>query len=181
MKLSEFPTTVDGKLLFEYDVPDPVLAMASLFNRDGATSVIPSTGSSLRREQKTSLTLPAILVKDSAEYGGRPATCAHFKPCDECWPWPTRTYAELVVVDGSVLALYPMAVISSDRLLIPLVAMTGPSRETIRGRPAGPIHTSPGRSRVGRAAVQLPKAGLHVIAAVRPLACRRRGARLPRH
>jgi NADPH:quinone reductase-like Zn-dependent oxidoreductase len=80
------------------------------------------------------------------------------------------TYAELVVVDGSVLAHLPEGCDLIDSAAIPLVTMTGDQlvKLAARAQQGQSIIVTGALGSVGRAAVHTAKKlGLHVVAAVR--------------
>jgi NADPH:quinone reductase-like Zn-dependent oxidoreductase len=79
-------------------------------------------------------------------------------------------YAELVVVEGSLVAHLPDGCDPIDSAAIPLVAMTGDQlvRLVATGQPGQSVIVTGALGSVGRAAVHTAKKlGLHVIAAVR--------------
>jgi len=161
------------KLLFEDDVPDPVLGGDSVLIEAAATSVNPIDWKirSGARQKDFPLKLPAILGKDVSgvvrAVGGNVRT---FKPGDRVLAMADATYAELVVVDGSVLAHLPDGCDLVDSAAIPLVTMTGEQlvRLAARAQRGQTIIVTGALGSVGRAAVHTAKKlGLHVIAAVR--------------
>jgi NADPH:quinone reductase-like Zn-dependent oxidoreductase len=161
------------KLTFEDDVPDPVLGNDSVLIETAASSVNPIDWKvrSGARQKDFPLTLPAILGKDVSgvvrAVGGNVRT---FKPGDRVLAMADATYAELVVVDGSVLAHLPDGCDLVDSAAIPLVAMTGDQLvRLVAGAQRGQsIIVTGALGSVGRAAVHTAKKlGLHVIAAVR--------------
>jgi NADPH:quinone reductase-like Zn-dependent oxidoreductase len=161
------------KLRFEDDVPDPVLGNDSVLIETAATSINPIDWKvrSGARQKDFPLTLPAVLGKDVSgvvrAVGGNVRT---FKPGDRVLAMADATYAELVVVDGSVLAHLPDGCDLVDSAAIPLVAMTGDQLvRLVAGAQRGQsIIVTGALGSVGRAAVHTAKKlGLHVIAAVR--------------
>jgi len=161
------------ELIFEDNVPDPVLGDDSVLIEAAATSVNPIDWKirSGARQKDFPLTFPAILGQDVSgivrAVGGNVRT---FRPGDRVLGMASATYAELVVVDGSVLAHLPDGCDLFDSAAIPLVSMTGDQlvRLAARARRGQSIIVSGAVGSVGRAAVHTArKLGLHVIAAVR--------------
>jgi NADPH:quinone reductase-like Zn-dependent oxidoreductase len=161
------------ELIFEDNVPDPVLGDDSVLIEAAATSVNPIDWKmrSGARQKDFPLTFPAILGQDVSgivrAVGGNVRT---FKPGDRVLGMASASYAELVVVDGSVLAHLPDGCDPIDCAAIPLVSMTGDQlvRLAAHARRGQSIIVTGAVGSVGRAAVHTArKLGLHVIAGVR--------------
>jgi NADPH:quinone reductase-like Zn-dependent oxidoreductase len=93
-----------------------------------------------------------------------------FKPGDRVLALTDATYAELVVVAGSILTHLPDGLDLVDSAAIPLVTLTGEQlvRLAARAQPAQTILVSGALGSVGRSAVHAAKKlGLKVIAGVR--------------
>jgi NADPH:quinone reductase-like Zn-dependent oxidoreductase len=161
------------KLTFDEDVPDPVMGDDSVLIEAAATSVNPIDWKvrSGARQKDFPLKLPAILGKDvSGVVRAVGRNVRAFKPGDRVLAMADATYAELVVVDGSVLAHLPEDSDLVDSAAIPLVTMTGDQLvRLVAGAQRGQsIIVTGALGSVGRAAVHTAKKlGLHVIAAVR--------------
>jgi NADPH:quinone reductase-like Zn-dependent oxidoreductase len=161
------------KLTFDEDVPDPAMGDDSVLIDAAATSVNPIDWK-IRlgaRQKDFPLKLPAILGKDvSGVVRAVGRNVRTFKPGDRVLAMADATYAELVVVDGSVLAHLPEGCDLIDSAAIPLVAMTGDQlvRLAAGAQRGQSIIVAGALGSVGRAAVHTAKKmGLHVIAAVR--------------
>jgi NADPH:quinone reductase-like Zn-dependent oxidoreductase len=161
------------KLIFEDDVPEPVMGVDSVLIETAATSVNPIDWKirSGARQKDFPLKLPAILGRDVSgvvrAVGGNVRT---FKPGDRVLAMADATYAERVVVDGAVLAHLPDGCDLTDSAAIPLVALTGEQlvRLAAGAQRGQSIIVTGALGSVGRAAVHTAKKlGLHVIAAVR--------------
>jgi NADPH:quinone reductase-like Zn-dependent oxidoreductase len=161
------------KLKFDEDVPDPVMGDDSVLIEAAATSVNPIDWKvrSGARQKDFPLGLPAILGKDvSGVVRAVGRNVRTFKPGDRVLAMADATYAELVVVDGSVLAHLPEGCDLIDSAAIPLVALTGDQlvRLAAGARQGQSIIVTGALGSVGRAAVHTAKKlGLRVIAAVR--------------
>ena len=161
------------KLTFEDDVPDPVLGDDSVLIETAATSVNPIDWKirSGARQKDFPLKLPAILGKDvSGVVRAVGKNVRTFKPGDRVLAMADATYAELAVVDGSMLAHLPDGCDLVDSAAIPLVAMTGEQlvRLAAGAQRGQSIIVTGALGSVGRAAVHTAKKlGLQVVAAVR--------------
>jgi NADPH:quinone reductase-like Zn-dependent oxidoreductase len=123
------------------------------------------------RQKDFPLTLPAILGRDvSGVVRAVGSNIRTFKPGDRVIALAGATYAELVVVEGSLLTHLPEGVNLVDAAAIPLVALTGDQlvREAARAEYGQTFIVSGALGSVGRAAVYTAKKlGVHVIAGVR--------------
>ncbi len=160
-------------LKFEVDVPEPTLSADSVLVASAAASVNPIDWKirSGARRKDFPLTLPAILGKDVSgvvrAVGGNIRT---FKPGDRVLAVANATYAELVVVEGSILTHLPDGVDLVDAAAIPLVVLTGDQlvKLAARAQYGQTLLVSGALGSVGRAAVHsAKKLGVHVIAGVR--------------
>lgn len=161
------------KLVFDTEVPPPVVNADSVLIEAAATSVNPIDWKlrSGARQKDFPLKLPAILGKDVSgvvrEVGVNVRT---FKPGDRVLAMADATYAELVAVQEAVLTHLPDGCDLVDAAAIPLVALTGDQlvRVAARGRQGQTILVTGALGSVGRAAVHTAKKmGMQVIAAVR--------------
>jgi NADPH:quinone reductase-like Zn-dependent oxidoreductase len=161
------------KLTFDEDVPDPVAGDDSVLIEAAATSVNPIDWKirSGARQKDFPLKLPAILGKDvSGVVRAVGRNVRTFKPGDRVLAMADAAYAELVVVEGSMLAHLPDGCDLIDSAAIPLVTMTGDQlvRVAAGAQRGQSIIVAGALGSVGRAAVHTAKKmGLHVIAAVR--------------
>src|SRR3981189_1492755 len=111
-------------LKFEVDVPEPTLGAAFVPAEAAGPSANPIDWKirSGARQKDFPLTLPAILGRDVSgvvrAVGGNIRT---FKPGDRVLAFAEATYAELVVVEGSLLTHLPEEVNLVDAAAIPLV------------------------------------------------------------
>ena len=161
------------QLIFDTDVPPPVVGDDSVLVEAAATSVNPIDWKirSGARQKDFPLKLPAILGKDVSgvvrEVGVNVRT---FKPGDRVLALADATYAELVVVQGAVLTHVPDGCDLVDAAALPLVVLTGEQlvRVAARGQKGQTILVTGALGSVGRAAVHTArKMGMHVIAGVR--------------
>ena len=155
------------------DAPEPTLTADSVMIEAAATSVNPidwkiRSGS---RQKDVSLKLPLILGRDVSgvvcEVGRNVRT---FKPGDRVVACTNATYAELVAVDGSIVAHLPDGLDLVDSAAMPLVSLTGDQlvRIASRARSGQSLLVSGALGSVGRAAVHTArKLGARVIAGVR--------------
>jgi len=160
-------------LKFEIDAPEPTLGADSVLVEAAATSVNPIDWKirSGARQKDFPLTLPAILGRDvSGVVRAVGSNIRTFKPGDRVLALADATYAELVVVEGSLLTHLPEEVNLVDAAAIPLVVLTGDQVVKLAA------HAEYGQTfivagalgSVGRAAVHTAKKlGVHVIAGVR--------------
>lgn len=160
-------------LMFEVNVPEPTLGADFVLVEAAATSVNPIDWKirSGARQKDFPLTLPTILGKDVSgvvrEVG---SNIRSFRPGDRVIAVANATYAELVVVEGSLLTHLPKGVNLVDAAAIPLVALTGDQlvRHAARAEYGQTFIVSGALGSVGRAAVHTAKKlGVRVIAGVR--------------
>ncbi len=160
-------------LKFEIDVPEPTLGADFVLVEAAATSVNPIDWKvrSGARQKDFPLTLPAILGRDvSGVVRAVGGNIRNFKPGDRVIAFAESTYAELVVVEGSLLTHLPEGLDLVDSAAIPLVALTGDQlvRQAARAEYGQTFVVSGALGSVGRAAVHTAKKlGVHVIAGVR--------------
>lgn len=161
------------KLIFESDVPVPVVGDDAVLVEAAATSVNPIDWKmrSGARQKDFPLTFPAILGKDVSGVVSAVGKNVHnFKPGERVLAMADATYAEFVVVNASVLAHLPDGCDLVDAAAIPLIALTGDQlvRVAVRGQRDQTIIVTGALGSVGRAAVHVAKKlGMHVVAAVR--------------
>ncbi len=155
------------------DAPEPGLTADSVMIEAAATSVNPidwkiRSGS---RQKDIPLKLPAILGRDvSGVVRAVGLNVRSFKPGDRVVACTTATYAELVAVDGSIVAHLPEGLDLADSAAIPLVCLTGDQlvRRASRAQSGQLLLVSGALGSVGRAAVHAAnKLGVKVIAGVR--------------
>ena len=170
-------------LLFEYggpenlkyvdDAPEPSLTADSVMIEASATSVNPidwkiRSGS---RQKDVPLELPAILGRDvSGVVRAVGRNIRTFKAGDRVLACTNATYAELVAVEGSIVAHLPDGLDLVDSAAIPLVSLTGDQlvRLASRAQSGQSLLVSGALGSVGRAAVHTAKKlGVRVIAGVR--------------
>jgi NADPH:quinone reductase-like Zn-dependent oxidoreductase len=161
------------KLVFEDDVPEPLMGDDTVLVAAAATSVNPIDWKlrSGARQKDFPLKLPAILGRDvSGVVHAVGANVRTFKLGDRVLGLADATYAEFVAVEASVLAHLPDGCDLVDAAAIPLVAMTGEQlvRLSARGQRGQTILVTGALGSVGRAAVHTArKLGMHVVAGVR--------------
>jgi NADPH:quinone reductase-like Zn-dependent oxidoreductase len=155
------------------DAPEPSLTADSVMIEASATSVNPidwkiRSGS---RQKDVPLKLPAILGRDvSGVVRAVGLNVRTFKPGDRVVACTNATYAELVAVDGSIVAHLPEGLDLVDSAAIPLVSLTGDQlvRLASRARSGQSLLVTGALGSVGRAAVHTAKKlGVSVIAGVR--------------
>jgi len=160
-------------LKYEDNVPEPALRDNLVLIEAAAASVNPVDWKirSGARQKDFPLTLPAILGKDvSGIVRAVGKSVRTFKAGDRVLAVAEATYAELVVVDASVLTHLPEGVDLVDAAAIPLVALTGDQLVTLaaRAQRGQTVLVSGALGSVGRAAVHSAiKLGARVIAGVR--------------
>ncbi len=160
-------------LKFELNAPEPALGADFVLIEAAATSVNPIDWKSRSgaRQKDFPLTLPAILGRDvSGVARAVGSNIRTFKPGDGVIALAEATYAELVVVEGSLLTHLPEGLNLVDAAAIPLVALTGDQlvRRAARAEYGQTFIVSGALGSVGRAAVHTAKKlGVHVIAGVR--------------
>jgi NADPH:quinone reductase-like Zn-dependent oxidoreductase len=157
----------------EDDVPEPTLTADSVLVAAAAASVNPIDWKvrSGARQKDFPLTMPAILGYDvSGVVRAVGGNIRSFKPGDQVVAFAAATYAEFVVVEGTVLTHLPDGLDLVDAAAIPLVVLTGDQLVKLAARvePGQTIVVSGALGSVGRAAVHsAQKLGAHVIAGVR--------------
>jgi NADPH:quinone reductase-like Zn-dependent oxidoreductase len=160
-------------LKFEMDVPEPALSADSVMVSAAAASVNPIDWKirSGARQKDFPLPMPAILGYDvSGVVRAVGSSIRTFKPGDRVLAFAAATYAEFVVVEGSILTHLPDGLNLVDAAAIPLVVLTGDQLVNLAARvQAGQtILVSGALGSVGRAAVHsAKKLGAQVIAGVR--------------
>jgi NADPH:quinone reductase-like Zn-dependent oxidoreductase len=160
-------------LKFEMDVPEPTLSADSVLVSAAAASVNPIDWKirSGARQKDFPLTMPAILGYDvSGVVRAVGRNIRTFKPGDRVLAFAAATYAEFVVVEGSILTHLPDGLNLVDAAAIPLVVLTGDQLVKLAARVQSgqTILVSGALGSVGRAAVHsAKKLGAHVIAGVR--------------
>jgi NADPH:quinone reductase-like Zn-dependent oxidoreductase len=161
------------KLVFDTDVPSPLVGDDSVLVEAAATSVNPIDWKirSGARQKDFPLKLPAILGKDvSGVVRDVGVNVRNFKPGDRVLAVADATYAEVVLVPAAVLTHLPDGCDLVDAAALPLVALTGDQlvRVAARGQRGQTIVVTGALGSVGRAAVHTAKKmGMHVVAAVR--------------
>jgi len=160
-------------LKYEDNVPDPALSNNFVLIEAAAASVNPVDWKirSGARQKDFPLTLPAILGKDvSGIVRAVGDSVRTFKVGDRVLALSDATYAELVVVEGSVLTHLPDGLDLIDAAAIPLVVLTGDQlvRLAAQAQLGQTLLVSGALGSVGRAAVHsAKKLGVRVIAGVR--------------
>jgi NADPH:quinone reductase-like Zn-dependent oxidoreductase len=160
-------------LKYEADVPEPHVGPDSVLIESVATSVNPIDWKvrSGARQKDFPLELPAILGRDvSGVVRAVGSAIRSFTPGDRVLAFGERTYAELVVVAGSLVAHAPEGLDLVDAAAIPLVALTGDQlvRNAARAESGQTFIVSGALGSVGRCAVHTArKLGVRVIAGVR--------------
>jgi NADPH:quinone reductase-like Zn-dependent oxidoreductase len=160
-------------LKFEVDVPEPTLSVDFVLIETAASSVNPIDWKirSGARQKDFPLVLPAILGKDvSGIVRAVGSNIRTFKPGDRVLAVAEATYAEFVVVEGSILTHLPDGLDLVDAAAIPLVVLTGDQlvKLATRAQSGQTIIVSGALGSVGRAAVHsAKKLGARVIAGVR--------------
>ena len=160
-------------LKYEDNVPEPALSDDSVLVETSATSVNPIDWKirSGARQKDFPLKLPAILGVDvSGVVRSVGRNIRSFKPGDRVLASADATYAELVVVEGSILTHLPDGLNLVDSAAIPLVVLTGEQlvRVAARAQSGQTLLVSGALGSVGRSAVHAAKKlGLKVIAGVR--------------
>jgi len=162
-------------LKYEDNVPEPAFNDDSVLVENTATSVNPVDWKirSGARQKDFPLKLPAILGKDvSGVVRAVGRNIRTFKPGDRVLALASEAYAELVVVEGSILTHVPDGLNLVDSAAIPLVSLTGDQlvRLASRAQRGQTLLVTGALGSVGRAAVHTAKKlGVHVIAGVRTL------------
>jgi NADPH:quinone reductase-like Zn-dependent oxidoreductase len=160
-------------LKFEMDVPEPTLSADSVLVSAAAASVNPIDWKirSGARQKDFPLMMPAILGYDvSGVVRAVGSNIRTFKPGDRVLAFAAATYAEFVVVEGSILTHLPDGVNLVDAAAIPLVVLTGDQLVKLAARVQSgqTILVGGALGSVGRAAVHsAKKLGAQVIAGVR--------------
>jgi NADPH:quinone reductase-like Zn-dependent oxidoreductase len=160
-------------LKFEMDVPEPTLSADSVLVSAAAASVNPIDWKirSGARQKDFPLTMPTILGYDvSGVVRAVGSNIRTFKPGDRVLAFAAATYAEFVVVEGSILTHLPDGLNLVDAAAIPLVVLTGDQLVKLAARVQSgqTILVGGALGSVGRAAVHsAKKLGAQVIAGVR--------------
>jgi NADPH:quinone reductase-like Zn-dependent oxidoreductase len=160
-------------LKYEDNVPDPTLSDNLVLIEAAAASVNPIDWKirSGARQKDFPLALPAILGKDvSGIVRAVGNSVRTFKVGDRVLATADATYAELVVVDASVLTHLPDGLDLIDAAAIPLVVLTGEQlvRLAAQAQRGQTLIVGGALGSVGRAAVHSAnKLGVRVIAGVR--------------
>ena len=160
-------------LKYEDNVPEPTLSDDSVLVEAAAASVNPIDWKirSGARQKDFPLKLPVILGVDvSGVVRSVGRNIRSFKPGDRVLASADSTYAELVVVEGSILTHLPDGLDLVDSAAIPLVVLTGEQlvRVAARAQSGQTLLVSGALGSVGRSAVHTAKKlGLKVIAGVR--------------
>ncbi len=160
-------------LKYEDAVPEPALSDDSVLIETAATSVNPIDWKvrSGARQKDFPLKLPAILGRDvSGLVRAVGRNIRTFKPGDCVLALAWEAYAELVVVEGSILTHLPEGVSLVDSAALPLIAVTGDQlvRVAARAQRGQRLLVTGALGSVGRAAVHTAKKlGVNVIAGVR--------------
>jgi NADPH:quinone reductase-like Zn-dependent oxidoreductase len=160
-------------LKYEDDVPEPTISADSVLVEAAAASVNPIDWKvrSGARQKDFPLKLPAILGQDvSGVVRAVGQNIRTFKPGDRVLALANATYAQFVVVQGSVLTHLPEGLNLIDSAAIPLVALTGDQlvRLVVRAQFGQTLLVSGALGSVGRSAVHTAKKlGATVIAGVR--------------
>jgi NADPH:quinone reductase-like Zn-dependent oxidoreductase len=160
-------------LKFEVDVPEPTLTADSVLVAAAAASVNPVDWKirSGARQKDFPQTMPTILGKDvSGVVRAVGSNIRTFKPGDRVLAVADATYAEFVVVEGSILTHLPDGLDLVDAAAIPLAVLTGDQlvRLAARAQHGQTIIVGGALGSVGRAAVHsAKKIGVRVIAGVR--------------
>jgi NADPH:quinone reductase-like Zn-dependent oxidoreductase len=161
------------KLLFEDNVPDPVVQPDSVLIKTVAASINPIDWKvrSGARQKDFPLALPAILGRDVSgvvlEVG---SDVRNVKPGERVVAFSNATYAELVAVAGSLVTHLPDGADPTHAAAIPLIALTGDQlvRQAAGVKAGQTVVITGALGSVGRAAVHsAKKLGAHVIAGVR--------------
>jgi NADPH:quinone reductase-like Zn-dependent oxidoreductase len=161
------------KLIYDENVPDPALSDNFVLIEAAAASVNPIDWKvrSGARQKDFPLTLPAILGKDvSGIVRAVGKNIRTFKTGERVLAVADATYAEFVVVEGSVLTHLPEGLNLIDAAAIPLIVLTGEQLVKLAARvqPGQTLIVGGALGSVGRAAVHSAmKLGVRVIAGVR--------------
>jgi NADPH:quinone reductase-like Zn-dependent oxidoreductase len=160
-------------LKYEDDAPEPTVGADSVLVETAAASVNPVDWKirSGARQKDFPMKLPAILGRDvSGVVRAVGREIRAFKPGDRVLASATATYAQFVVVEGSILTHLPDGVDLVDAAAIPLIALTGDQlvRLAARAQTGQTLLVSGALGSVGRATVHTAKKlGIKVIAGVR--------------
>lgn len=162
-----------GNLKYETDVPEPILSADLVLIAVAATSVNPIDWKvrSGARQKDFPLSLPTILGRDvSGVVRAVGSNIRTFKAGDLVLATADATYAEFVVIEGSILTHLPDGLDLIDAAAIPLVVLTGDQlvRRAARVQKGQTVLVGGALGSVGRAAVHsAKKLGARVIAGVR--------------
>jgi NADPH:quinone reductase-like Zn-dependent oxidoreductase len=161
------------KLIYEDNVPDPLVQPESVLIKTVATSVNPIDWKvrSGARQKDFPLSLPAILGRDVSgvvvEVG---RDVRNVKRGDRVAAFSNATYAELVAVASSLVTHLPDGADITHAAAIPLIALTGDQlvRHAAGVQAGQTVVVTGALGSVGRAATHsAKKLGAHVIAGVR--------------
>jgi len=161
------------KLLFEDDVPDPLVQPDSVLIKTVASSVNPIDWKvrSGARQKDFPLSLPAILGRDvSGVVVAVGPDVRNVKPGDRVVAFSNATYAELVAVAAPLVTHLPDGADQTHAAAIPLIALTGDQlvRYAAGVRTGQTVVVTGALGSVGRAATHSAmKLGAYVIAGVR--------------
>jgi NADPH:quinone reductase-like Zn-dependent oxidoreductase len=160
-------------LKYEEDVPEPTISADFVLVESSAASVNPIDWKvrSGARQKDFPLKFPAILGRDvSGVVRAVGQNIRTFKPGDRVLAFANATYAQFVIVEGSILTHLPEGSDLIDSAAIPLVALTGEQlvRLVTRAQSGQTLLVSGALGSVGRSAVHTAKKlGATVIAGVR--------------
>jgi len=160
-------------LKYEENAPEPSLGADSVLIESAASSVNPIDWKmrSGARQKDFPLQLPAILGRDVSGVVRKVGiNIRTFKPGDRVLALTEATYAQRVVVEGSILTHLPDGVDLIDAAAIPLIALTGEQlvRVAARAQSGQTFVITGALGSVGRAAIHTAnKLGVRVIAGVR--------------
>jgi NADPH:quinone reductase-like Zn-dependent oxidoreductase len=155
------------------DAPEPSLTADSVLIEAAAASVNPIDWKirSGARQKDIPLKLPAILGRDvSGVIRAVGRNIRTFKPGDRVLACTQATYAELVAVEGAIVAHLPDGLDVVDSAALPLVSLTGDQlvRSAARAQSGQTLLVTGALGSVGRAAVHTAqKLGATVIAGIR--------------
>jgi NADPH:quinone reductase-like Zn-dependent oxidoreductase len=160
-------------LTYEENAPEPSLGADSVLIESAASSVNPIDWKirSGARQKDFPLQLPAIIGRDVSGVVRKVGiNIRTFKPGDRVLALAEATYAQRVVVEGSIVTHLPDGVDLIDAAAIPLIALTGEQliRVAARAQSGQTFVVTGALGSVGRAAIHTAnKLGVRVIAGVR--------------
>jgi NADPH:quinone reductase-like Zn-dependent oxidoreductase len=161
------------KLQLDDDVPEPPIGPHSVLIETVAAGVNPIDWKvrSGARQKDMPMALPGILGRDVSGVVQQVGTeVTTFKAGDRVLAMTHGTYAELVVVDESLVTRLPDGLTLVDAAAIPLVSLTGDQlvRRATAVQPGQTLVVTGALGSVGRAALHSAmKLGVHAIAGVR--------------